>query len=266
MTASLHIRRFGSGPRPVLALHCALGNGAGWRAMAAHLPHDRHLLAPDLPGHGRSPDLPLDADLHSAMTDLVREVARDAGAGRPIDVIGHSLGGTLALRLALEAPELVRSLTLFEPVLFSLARQADIDEVGSWLASYRRFETALAAGDRMGAAAIFLGEWGGAVPFDAMTPDQQAYVTARLDMLPRTNASLYDDHPGLTAPGRIEALTMPVLLVRGQQSPPVIGAIHRALRHRLADAREHVEPNAGHMLPISHAATLGPLVATHLEG
>ena len=41
----------------------------------------------------------------------------------PIDVIGHSFGATVALRLAVEQPEKVRSLTLIEPVFFAVAGQ-----------------------------------------------------------------------------------------------------------------------------------------------
>lgn len=53
-----------------------------------------------------------------------RRIAR-AALGAPVDVIGHSFGATVALRLALERPELVRSLVLVEPVLFAAAKAAE---------------------------------------------------------------------------------------------------------------------------------------------
>ena len=47
------------------------------------------------------------------------EIGKALMGGEPMDVVGHSFGGSIALRLALEMPELVKSLTLIEPVCFA---------------------------------------------------------------------------------------------------------------------------------------------------
>jgi pimeloyl-ACP methyl ester carboxylesterase len=103
---------------PVLALHCSLSHAGEWSALAARLTGLR-LVAADQPGHGRQPDWDGHSDLHA---QAVREAAAMAAVlGAPVDVIGHSFGATVALRLALEQPELVRRLVLVEPVLFAAA-------------------------------------------------------------------------------------------------------------------------------------------------
>ena len=69
----------------------------------------------DLPGFAHSP-LPLDGDLSlDGMAAAVAEVARTAT--RPVHLVGNSLGGTIAVRVAAEHPELVASLTLVAPAL-----------------------------------------------------------------------------------------------------------------------------------------------------
>lgn len=52
-------------------------------------------VAPDLPGHGRSPALPA-----YSFGAIAAEVARVVGAGRPVAVLGHSLGGVVGMTLA----------------------------------------------------------------------------------------------------------------------------------------------------------------------
>lgn len=96
----------------VLAIHGVTGHGARWRDFAeAELPGIR-VLAPDLRGHARSPwTPPWHLEQHTA--DLIDVIERhDAG---PVTVLGHSLGGALACRLAAARPDLVRAVLLLDP-------------------------------------------------------------------------------------------------------------------------------------------------------
>lgn len=107
------LRVAGSG-RPVLALHGLTANGRLWEPLVERLPPGRQLLAPDLPGRGRSPPTPdgryrLRDELRR-LRGLLREVGR-----RPRVVVGHSHGAALAVALAATEPG-VRSLVLCCPV------------------------------------------------------------------------------------------------------------------------------------------------------
>jgi len=143
--AGLHLRMFGTGPRPVLALHCSLAHGGAWTAVAARLPGCR-LLAPDLPGHGLSPDWAGPGDYHDATTRAVGSLLGALAQDGPVDLLGHSFGATVALRLALQRPELVRSLMLVEPVLFAAARAAGAPEYLPWQAQAAPYRAAMAEG------------------------------------------------------------------------------------------------------------------------
>jgi pimeloyl-ACP methyl ester carboxylesterase len=90
---------------PLVLLHGGIGAGAQW---APILPAfgDRRVLTLDLPGHGTSPD---------PGRPLRAETAADAVAAQldgPVDLLGYSLGGMVALRLAIQHPRLVRRLIL----------------------------------------------------------------------------------------------------------------------------------------------------------
>jgi lipase len=116
MTVMLNVHLYGPWHRDdsptVLAVHGVTGHGARWRPFVEQQLPDARVLAPDLRGHGRSPWTP-PWHLEQHVADLV-EVITHHGAG-PVTVIGHSLGGALACRLALSHPELVRSLLLLDP-------------------------------------------------------------------------------------------------------------------------------------------------------
>jgi pimeloyl-ACP methyl ester carboxylesterase len=99
------IRTFEGGEGPPLLLVHGFG-GAAWNftELAPLLP-GRRLIIPDLPGHGGSSPLP--APTLTGFADLLAELLDE-----PVDVLGHSMGGVVALRLAERHPSLVRRLVL----------------------------------------------------------------------------------------------------------------------------------------------------------
>ena len=111
------------GPRLVL-LHGLAGDVQSWAQLAAALARSgRHVTAIDLPGHGgtgiEAPDLDTVAAAVAAFLDTLD--------GEPIELVGHSLGGAVAARVARSLPSRVRRLTLLAPA--GLDRAIDVDFV-----------------------------------------------------------------------------------------------------------------------------------------
>ncbi len=103
----------GTRGEPVVLVH-GLGNSSlVWRRVIAGLARDHRVVAPDLPGFGHSSPVP-DADLLDAYVRFVAELIEHNG-GVPAAVVGNSVGGAVALRLALIRPELVSRLVLVDP-------------------------------------------------------------------------------------------------------------------------------------------------------
>lgn len=105
----LSVYTAGDGP-PLLLLHGLGGSGRYWAGMAA-IVEGRSLIAPDLPGFGRSdkPDVDYSRDFHVTALD---GLLRGLGAADAVDVAGHSMGGILAGLFAARHPGRVKSLAV----------------------------------------------------------------------------------------------------------------------------------------------------------
>jgi pimeloyl-ACP methyl ester carboxylesterase len=95
---------------PLLLVHGLGGAAANWLALAPLLLAGRQLLLPELPGHGGSAALPAAPSLnaYADRLGLLLEHEGLASAG----VVGHSLGGAIALRLAIRRSDAVNALVL----------------------------------------------------------------------------------------------------------------------------------------------------------
>jgi pimeloyl-ACP methyl ester carboxylesterase len=95
---------------PLVLVHGLGGAASNWTELAPLLSRSHRLLVPDLPGHGGSAALPAVAGL-GPFADRVALVAEREGM-LPAPVVGHSLGGMVALRLALRRPRDVSAVVL----------------------------------------------------------------------------------------------------------------------------------------------------------
>ncbi len=90
----------------LLIVHGLFGSGRNWGAIAKRLSATRRILCVDQRNHGLSPWF----DSHS-YEDMAADLAEVIQAqGKPMDVLGHSMGGKAAMLLALIRPELVNRL------------------------------------------------------------------------------------------------------------------------------------------------------------
>ncbi|MDB6179996.1 alpha/beta fold hydrolase [Paracoccus fistulariae] len=246
----------GDPDRPALALHCMLASAGYWGPIAKRLDGRVGLKAFDMPGHGRSGDWTPDPDGPDFHTTVTRIAA--SFIDRPLDLIGHSMGATVALRIAVAAPDAIRSLTLIEPVLFAAApdrQQASRDtQVASLYEQGRETE----------ATRAFIDAWG-AQPFDDLPPQAQHQMQRRIGLVANNVPPLSHDSANILRDGGLEAIDAPVMLISGENSPPVIHAIADALAGRLPDVGRATVPGAGHMLPLTHADEVAGLIGVNLD-
>lgn len=243
-------QRMGQGRREALLLHCSLAHSGAWRGVGKGLGDELSMLALDLPGHGQSGDWDPARDYTEQAVAATLALLQRETQG-PVDLIGHSFGAVIALRVAQLAPDHVRSLTLIEPVLFAATRgQPVFDQLDGFMNG--EFAAAFHAGDRIEAAKLFHGLWGGGTPWERLPVVLRDDMAARIHLIvacaPVTGEDIYQQ----AAECALERLGMSCLLIEGADSPPIISAIHDAFAARLPDVSRAVIEGAGHMAPISH--------------
>jgi esterase len=119
--ASLYVSELGrSGPRLIL-LHGLFGQGKNWATVARALSSDFRVVLVDLPNHGRSDWT--EGFSYPEMAEAVRATVAEPGRD-PMYVVGHSMGGKVAMVLSLLHPALVSRLVVSDvaPVAYSGSR------------------------------------------------------------------------------------------------------------------------------------------------
>lgn len=114
---TLHVRDT-PGPSdatPAVYVHGLSGSGTNWTDLAAQLAPHAPGMAVDMPGFGRS--RPLDNRDYSPAGHADALLCFLAGQGRPVHLLGNSMGGAISVVVAARRPELVKSLTLLAPAM-----------------------------------------------------------------------------------------------------------------------------------------------------
>ena len=152
-----HVLQWGEpqpGQTPLVLVHGWMDVAASWQFMVDALKEARWIIAPDWRGYGQSrlrhshPDTPVDTYwFPDYMADLDALLDHFAPEGEPVDLVGHSMGGNIAMMYGGVRPERIRRLVNLEGFGLPATRPAQAPErYAKWmneLKALRRGETAL---------------------------------------------------------------------------------------------------------------------------
>lgn len=106
----LYFREFGAG-EPVIILHGLFGFSDNWQTIAKSLASQYLVITPDLRNHGRSPHVP--SHTYEEMAEDLRLFMENHWIHSAV-LIGHSMGGKVAMQMALNHPDMVEKLVVVD--------------------------------------------------------------------------------------------------------------------------------------------------------
>lgn len=249
---------------PVLLLHCSASSGRQWDGLAAMLDGGLRPVAPDLHGYGEAP-----AWTGPGALSLAAEAAR-ASASLPADasfhLVGHSYGGAVALRLAVEQPWRVHSLTLIEPVAFHALQRGTVEDrrlLGSVRKVADKVIEGVLSGDYQQAMETFVDYWSGPGAWNRIDADaRRRFARYAPKVVLDFHAAINDDTPVDRYRSHISC---PVQLIRGERSPAPARRIAGLLSETINGARLDTVAGAGHMLPVTHPDAVNGAILGHIR-
>ena len=220
--------------------------------------------APDLYGHGDRPDWP------ELMPSQLSVEANGVLAGLPFPadqgfhLVGHSYGGGVALQVALQQPQRVLSLTLYEPVAFGLLPALGADEP-EWQ-EIREVAASLGAaldhGNDFGAARGFCAYWQGRDVWAELDFAQHMRLAEAMPTVRRHFEALF---AAQWSDSLLGLLQMPVQLICGTATRASARRVAQSLAARLPRADLQMLEGAGHMAPITAAERVNALILAQLR-
>jgi pimeloyl-ACP methyl ester carboxylesterase len=242
----------------LICLHGSASSPRQWQQLGERLGPRYRVIAPGLLGYSDGPpwsaERPLTLDEEAAWIERWLD-----GAGAPVHLVGHSYGGAVALKVAQRRPERVRSLILYEPVLFRLLTGEVLSDI---VALANEVERACQAGEPATAGRIFVDYWSGQGTWQRMPAAQQGAVAQRMHKVAAEFHAVFAD--GTPASGYAR-LPMPILFLSGTLTRPPTARIARVVQSFMPNASRIEMPGLGHLGPISHPDAVNALVALFLD-
>lgn len=255
---------------PVVLVHGWMDSAASFRDVAAELhARGRHVIAPDLRGYGDTEHIQEQATYYFA--DYVRdlhEILASLGH-RSVDLVGHSMGGSVAVTFAGAFPALVRRLVLVEGLGPNAADPAEAPErTRRWITTARA-ERRPARAMTFDAAVATLARNHPRVPPAVIARVASGFVRAGEDGLFRWKADPRHREPWAIPFNRdaflahLAAIEAPTLFVDGGPRGWHPDDEHERLAKLRAVERATID-DAGHMMHWTHSAALAERISVFL--
>ena len=260
----VHVIEAGETGPAVLMIHGASANAREFtHSLAPLLSSDHRVLMADRPGHGYS-DRPEDAEELGVQASQMAGVLTALAPGEKAVIVGHSFGGAVALRLALDYPELVDGLVLLAPVTH--------DWGGGGEAWYNKAAGPPVVGALFSQLAPVVGpqqaKGGIDSVFDPAEPTENYYEKAGLGLLfrpPHFRANA-DDMNALreelaAQQDSYPSIGVPVILFSGAKDTVINPALHAGkIKHQIEDFTLVPLSDTGHMPHHSHGADVADAI------
>lgn len=253
------VYRFGTPEQPpLLLLHSSQSTSGQWRGLVQQIQDDFDILAIDLLGYGKAPDANhIEPEGFRFADEMPRilEAVEAVGWQQEVTLVGHSYGGALALKIALEQPFAVKALVAFEPVAFHVleaneAARLEIENVATQMEQFEQWT----------ATAAFVDYWNHPGFFESLPEGMQAVMLQQASKVTRDFAALMGEPHKLTD---YRLVNVPVLLLQGKETQASARQVAQYLLSVLPHAQAK-ELACGHMGPVTHPHLVNPEIVQFL--
>ena len=218
----VHYKVAGEAGEAVILVHGLSGSTRWWTENVEALAQQYRVYLVDLPGFGAMRRSPLRQGVHAATDWLIRWM--ETVPAQPSHLVGHSMGGHICLRVAMERPDLVDRLALVAPAIW-FAHDSIFSKVVPLMRETQRFSPSFFA----------------TLSYDALRAGPATLLRSARDLL------------GQKVERNLEAIQAPTLLIWGEHDPIVPVSTGYELRHLIPNSRLLVLKDASHV-PMFHDA------------
>lgn len=259
----------GRGKVPLVCVHGAGMSSVVFMDVVRRLPPVRRVIAPDLPGHGQSEPADGEAARLAAYGDTLAALTASLGVERAV-LLGHSMGGAVALLSALKRPENVAGLVLLNCAAALPVSAELLDLLSRTLPSPDAGPEEPARADRAARAT-----WVDRMPdeladlcFSPATPREvrERWQAVLLSASRETVLADFVACGGFDVRERLSALRVPTLLIGGTDDLLVSPRQLQATAARIAGAKLHLVPDTAHLTHLEQPDTFMELLSDFLRG
>ena len=248
--------------RAVVLIHCSVSGIRQWRSLTEVLADRYRVRAINLYGYGATTPWP-DGELQTLEAQARLVVAACDDCGEPVSLVGHSFGGTVALKAATLLGPRLASMVLIEPNPVYLLSQAGRDEEFAEVCALRDHVKRFGAlGDWEAVAERFADYWVGDGAWAEMPEARRA---AFAELLP-PNFHEWDAAMGeRTTVEDLAALDSRTLVMTDPATRRPIRAIAEILAQACPGWTFQDIPAGGHMAPLTRPDLVNPMVRAFLD-
>lgn len=251
----------GSGAAVIL-IHSSASGRRQWRQLIESLQGRYRVISVNLFGYGKTSPWPGTRPLSAGdQAELVAAAA--ALAPEPVALVGHSLGGAVALEAAATLADRVRVVVAFEPILFGhLKAHGPAGAYGEIAAIARRYGELAQASDWNAAGEWFIDYWAGAGTWAAMSDERRQNTMA---MLPPVVHEWQMATSGLRPLEGWHTIRAPVHVIHASDTRTPTRAVVALLAKTYPQWHVHEVRSGGHMAPLSRPDLVNPLIAAVID-
>ena len=258
----LEYERVGSGP-PIILIHSTASSLKQWKFLIDALKHQYTLLVVNLFGYGHSSKWTEEDGPQSLLDQVNLFKPLIENLTEPISFIGHSFGGSVAMRAALKYRNQMKTLILLEPnpfFLFSQVKQplaySESRKFGNLIKLHKEKD------DWEGFSKIFFNFWIGNHAWQAIRKKQQQAFLKVIPNIYHEAEAIFSEQMKIKD---FLSIQEKILLISTKDTNLVSKEIVKLLSKGLPKLTEVQLPKGGHMAPVNSPELINPIICDHLS-